>query len=309
MSEENKENLNNEENNENLNEELDNTPETEETAEPIEEKTVEEPVGEIPAEEAPVEEETAEEPTEAAEEIPEPDEVDPNEMESDDIEPDESFEELQEQPKKSNAKVGIIAAVAAVVIIVAAVLFVMFSKGLFNKYNRMGYIDVSGRTIAEVADSAGYELADFLEMNGLPADMPGNTYESAALYNMPVKNIAQMYGMTFDDMKTMFKWGDDITEDTAWGIAEGEIKVADYVGEENVDDFKQQYGFGDEVTGETQWKEIRNTLDQKSRDDRLASEKAAKDAEKATDAPAEDTADAADATDAPAEATDAPAAE
>lgn len=299
-----------EENKENLNEELDNTPETEETAEPIEEETVEEPAEEIPAEEEPVEKETVDEPTEAAEETPEFVEADPNEIESDDIEPDESFEKLPEQPKKSNAKVGIIAAIAAVVIIAAAVLFVMFSKGLFNKYNRMGYIDVSGRTIAEVADSAGYELPDFLETMGLPADMPGNTYESAAMYNIPVKNIAQMYGMTFDDMKTMFKWGDDITEDTAWGIAEGEVKVADYVGEENVDDFKQQYGFGDEVTGETLWKEIRNTIDQQSRDDRLASEKAAKDAEKATDAPVDDTADATDApADDTAEATEASAAE
>lgn len=303
-----------EENKENLNEELNNVPETEEigdeTTETADEETVEltsdnaDETAQAAEPTADEEEEITPAKSDDADAAAEETELD----ESGAIEPDESFEVSEEQPKKSNAKVGIIAVIAAVVIILAAVLFVMFSKGLFNKYNRMGYIDVSGRTVAEIADASGYELADFLEMNGLPADMPGNTYESAALYNMPVKNIAQMYGMTFDDMKTMFKWGDDITEDTTWGIAEGEIKVSDYVGEENIDDFKQQYGFGDEVTGETQWKEIRNTLDQKSRDDRIASEKAAKEAEKATEAPADDTEQA---TEAPAEgeATDAPAAE
>lgn len=214
--------------------------------------------------------------------------------------------EVVEEKKSKNGL--IIGAVVAVLVIAAAIIIaVLFGKNLFNKYNRMGYIDVSGRTIAEIADESGYELADFLAEYELPADMPGSTSESAAYYMIPAKNVASMYGMTFEQMKEMLKWGDEITEDTPWGEAEGETAVADYIGTENLDQFKEQYGFGDEVTGETKWKEVRNVLDQKSRDARI-------EAEKATEAPAEETATvepaAEEATDAPAEsaATDAPAA-
>ena len=193
---------------------------------------------------------------------------------------DEAVEFTEEVKKsKTGLVVGIIVAVLVVII---AILAVLFGKNLFNKYNRMGYIDVSGKTIAEIADQSGYELADFLSEYGLPADMPGNTSESAAYYMIPVKNIAQMYGMDFAQMKEYFGLGDEITEDTPWGEAEGEVTVGKYVGEENIDQFKEQYGFGDEVTAETKWKEIRNKIDQQARDERIAAEKAAK------EAPAED---------------------
>ena len=58
--------------------------------------------------------------------------------------------------------------VAAVVLIAIIVLGIIFCPRIFNKYNRSGYIDVSGRTIAEVADNSGMELEDFLESFGLP---------------------------------------------------------------------------------------------------------------------------------------------
>ena len=97
---------------------------------------------------------------------------------------------------------------------------------------------------------------------------------------------------------------------TTWGVAEGETTVGSYIGEDNLDEFKKQYGFGDEVTAETKMKEIRNAMDQQSRDARIASEKAQKEAEKATDAPADATAtdDAGAAADTTT-ATDAPAAD
>ena len=91
--------------------------------------------------------------------------------------------------------------------------------------------------------------------------MPANTQESAAYYAMPVKNIAQMYGMTFDDMKELLGFDDSVTEDTAWGKAEGEVTLEKYIGEDNFDAFKERYGFGDEITLETKWKEVRKTVD------------------------------------------------
>lgn len=273
-----------EENKESLNEELENTTEVNT------DYNVEEAVTKA----ADTVEEAVEEAVEESTEVEADAESSADEAVADDTIEAETIDEIQAADdngeinnKKSNKTVGIAVAAAAVVVIIAAVLFVMFSKGLFNKYNRMGYVDVSGITIAEIADESGYELADFLEMNGLPADMPGNTYESVAYYNIPVKNAVQMYGMDFETMKEMFEWGDDITEDSTWGEAEGEIALKNYVGEENLEEFKEQYGLSDEVNGDTKMKEIRNTIDQKSRDDRIASKKAAKNTESATDAPAE----------------------
>ncbi len=292
MSEENKENLN------------ENVQETEQN------ETVEETVEET----ADVEnEETANETSEDAENVvSDPEEKvqetasDTTDTAADSIEGAEAIDgepvsdgieaaEVQKKPK-TGLIVGIV--IAAVVVAAAIILAVVFGKNLFNKYNRMGYVDVSGRTIAQIADESGYELADFLAQYDLPADMPGSTFESAAYYNIPCKKIAEMYGMDFANLKEMLKLGDDITEDTTWGVAEGETTVGSYVGEDNLDEFKKQYGFGDEVTAETKMKEIRKAMDQQSRDARIASEKAQKEAEQATDAPADAT-----ATDAPADAT------
>ena len=147
-----------------------------------------------------------------------------------------------------------------------------YYKTLHNPYNYMGYIDVSGRTLVQVANDSGYGLADLIAQYNLPADMPGSTSESSAYYNIPCKKIAEMYGMDFAALKEMLKLGDDITEDTTWGVAEGETTVGSYVGEDSLGEFKKQYGFGDEVTAETKMKEVRNAMDQQSRDARIAEE-------------------------------------
>ena len=304
MSEENKENLN----------ENENVQETEQND--VVEETVEE-AADVENEETA--NETAEEVEDAATDSEEVQETvsDTTDTFADSIEGAEAIDgepisdgiEAAEVQKKS--KTGLIVGIVIAVVVVAAaiILAVVFGKNLFNKYNRMGYVDVSGRTIAQIADESGYELADFLAQYDLPADMPGSTFESAAYYNIPCSKIAEMYGMDFATLKEMLKLGDDITEDTTWGVAEGETTVGSYVGEDNLDEFKKQYGFGDEVTAETKMKEIRNAMDQQSRDARIASEKAQKEAEKATDAPADATAtdDAGAAADTA--ATDAPAAD
>ena len=216
---------------------------------------------------------------------------------------------IEAAPQAKKPKTGLIVGIIIAVIVIAAVIVLAFGfgKNLFNKYNRMGYVDVSGRTIAEIADESGYELADFLAVYDLPADMPGSTSESAAYYNIPCSKIAEMYGMDFATLKEMLQWGDDITEETTWGVAEGETTIAAYVGEDNIESFKEQYGFGDEVTGETQWKEVRNIIDQQMRDARIAEEQAVEEAANATEEPAAEEATAEPAADT-AEATEAPAA-
>ena len=85
----------------------------------------------------------------------------------------------------------------------------------------------------------------------------------------------------------------------------GQVKLGDYVGEDNLAEFKETYGFGDDITADTLWKDVRQTVDEKSRQQRIESEKAEKESDKnkdidsaeSTEAPAET--ESADATEAP----------
>lgn len=129
------------------------------------------------------------------------------------------------------------------------------------KYGDPQYIDMQGITVKELAEESGTELDVFLESYGLPEDMPACISASEAYYMIPVKNIAEIYNITFSELKELMGWGDDITEEMPWGEAQGETTVGNYVGEENISSFKSKYGFGDDVTSSTKWKEIRDTVD------------------------------------------------
>lgn len=236
-----------------------------EAAEEAAEESVEEATEEIveDVEEADdVAEEVLEEAAEEVEEVLEDDDVT--------IVFDETLEPTEVKAKGKAGKIVAIAVVA--VIVVAAVVLGLFKVLNRNPYNEMGYVNVSGRTIAEVAEDAGVELDQFLANYGLPADMPANTEEAAAYYNIPVKYIAEMYGMDVVSLKEMLGLGDDVTEDTPWGIAEGKSPLSKYVGEDNLESFKAEYGLGDDVTGDTLWGEIRNIVDSKTLADREAQE-------------------------------------
>lgn len=235
---------------------------------------------------------------------------------------------------KKNKKLKIIGIIAGIVIIVGGIAASGFvSRGddggirfntysgwlpkVVNKYNHMGYIDVTGNTIGDIAESMGMHVNDFKEQFGLPEDMPASTTEMVAMYTMPAKNYGQMYGLDFATMKDLLhipdttEDGEEITEDTPWGVVQGEVSIADYVGDtgdgQAVESFKEEMGLGDEVTGETKWKEVRNTVDEKQRQAAIESKKASEESEEA-DIAADDTTGADDAADADAAADGADAA-
>lgn len=270
--------------------------ETQPSSEEVVQETVEEAV-----EEAIEAADTDEEAAEAAEETIEAAEAVENETEIV-FDAEAAVAEANTDKKQLPATKIVIGAIAVLVVAAIIVLAVIFMPRIFNKYNRAGYVDVSGRTIAEVAESAGLSLEDFLDSYGLPSDMPANTSESAAYYNIPMSRMAAMYGMDFDTLKSTLELPDTITEDTTWGEAEGEARLSVYVGEDNLESFKEQYNLGDEITGDTQWKEIRNIVDEFNRQQRIDAEKAEQEAaeesetEEATEAPTEEAA----ATEAPA---------
>ena len=181
-----------------------------------------------------------------------------------------------DEPAKKGGAGKVVAIVIVIVAILAAAGFGIFKYVTRNPYNELGYINVSGRTIGEVAQQAGYEtVAEFLAEYSLPADMPEDTHESAAYYCIPIRKIAEMYGMDVAQLKELLGLGEDVTEETPWGEAEGKATLGKYIGEENLEAFKAQYGLGEDVTAETLWGDIRNIVDQKSLDKQKEAEQAA----------------------------------
>lgn len=177
----------------------------------------------------------------------------------------------------SKRKNIITASAAGAVIIVLVIIAVLYNMDVFetNKYNKMGYINISGKSLSDLADTAGIGLDEFKAQYELPEDMTGDTDEAAAFYNMPARKIAEMYGMDFEMIKESLQLPDTVNENTPWGEAEGEALLKYYVGEDSIDSFKEEYGFGDEVTGDTKWKDVRNTVDKAMLEDRKKQEKEA----------------------------------
>ena len=252
------------------NKNYENTEETvEETAEEIVEETAAEETAEIAEE--PVSEETAEPMEEeyAAEPTAEPEEI------------------------KKGSKVGVILAVCAAVIVIAAAVVTQGDKyyGMFtaNKYNR-GFINVSGMTIKDVLN--GSDKAEFLKEYGMPEDMPENTYIEAVQYRMPLSKMAEMYGMDVEQLKTELDLDASVTGETPIGEIEDNMTLEDRVGAEQFEQFKTYYGLGDDVTLQTKWKDVKQTVnkaDKKKNDEKKNSTDASADAsaDKSSDASAE----------------------
>lgn len=235
------------------------------------EETVEEVVENV------VEEDATADAIETAEEVVE--DVFDEAFEGEDIPVDaEQIVDFVEEVKTKGGAGKVVAIVVVVVAILAAAGFGVFKYLTRNPYNEMGYVNISGRTIEDVATSAGVTLDEFLAEYGLPADMPADTEETAAFYSIPTSKVAEMYGMDMATLKEMLGLGDDITENTPWGEAEGKSPLGKYIGEANLEQFKEMYGFGEEITAETTWGEIRNIV---AKQDMEAQKKAEEEAKKA----------------------------
>lgn len=140
-----------------------------------------------------------------------------------------------------------------------------------NPYND-AYIDISGRTIGEVAESVDMTLEDFLADYSLPADMPADTTETAAYNMIPLWKQAEIYGMTVDELKSTLDLPDTVTADTPWGQALDEAPLGSYVGTgEQLEQFKEYFNLDSSVNENTKWKEIRFIVEEKNRQEYLAS--------------------------------------
>lgn len=196
--------------------------------------------------------------------------------------------EITEGPRKN---IGAIAGGIAAIII--ALVAILWYAGIINPYE-IGYVDVSGVTLEELADESGYSLKEYKKVNGLSWLMPKSTNENAVKNNIKVKTTIAQSGMAFEDFKEYYGWGDNITENSTVGKALGETKLSVILGTKDMEEdmanqtltsFKEFYGFGDEVTLDTLYKDVRVAIDKKTRETRIEQEK---EAEKADDEESED---------------------
>ena len=199
---------------------------------------------------------------------------------------------------KPMSKAAIAAIVVCAVIIVAllATVYIKFFA-IGNKYTK-DYLDIDGRTAADIADSMGMEYEEFLEYYGLPKDLPKDTNANATEYTIPVGKYVELTGSDFAYVKELLGWDDSITEDMTWGEAIDQTKLTYYVGEDQLESFKAYYELDDSITGENTWGDIRHQYELKMRqsyEEQKAAEESegenAEQAEEAADGEAEKTED------------------
>lgn len=262
----------------------------EETAEAAEE-TVEEAAEEL-TEAAEATEEAVEEAAEAAEEAVEA--VDEEVEEADEISAEEemsepvaeenpvgySTDEVSDTPQKAKkSTIGIISVVALIIVAIAVVanMFFMNNKSKGSKYDG-NYLDIDGTTAASIADRQGMEYADFLEMYGLPEDLPGETNGNATENLIPLGKYAELMGTDLDTLREQMGWDETFTAETTIGEARDKTTLAKLVGEESLDQFKEAYELDDSVNGETFFGDVRPQLEQREKQRYDEQQKAAEEA-------------------------------
>ena len=134
----------------------------------------------------------------------------------------------------------------------AAVMAMTASINVLADYDK-NYLDITGRSVGQVADSQGYEFDEFKAMVGLPDEIPSTESEAVAQNNLPAEVYAQMIGSNFQLLKEAYGWGDEITPQTPIGRAIDVTPLSKYIGMDSLEAFKTEYGLGEEVTGDTLW--------------------------------------------------------
>lgn len=199
----------------------------------------------------------------------------------------ETEDDISEEKNRRSLWIMVPVIVALVVAVGALAVMGLRALGVINPYEK-DYIDVTGRTAADIAKEKSYKYEKFLKEYGLPDDMPKSTSERAVYYNIPVKKyVEKTPGVeSFEQLKADMGWDDTITEDTTMGEALDVTKLSYYVGDDQLERFKALYELSEEVTGDTLYGEVRNIVDTKEKEFRQAEAAAATEIPAETAAPA-----------------------
>ena len=143
-----------------------------------------------------------------------------------------------------------------------------------NRYNTLGYTNVSGMSIADEAEQARMTMEQYRETFNIPENMPDDTYMEVAYNFQPVKDVATSYELTYEGLKEMYSFPEyierksgekiPVTEDLPWGVVCDELTIEGL--KMDLDALRKAYGFGEEVTEKTKWKEIRPDVEKKKQE-------------------------------------------
>ena len=198
---------------------------------------------------------------------------DADEIASEDIEADHEYVIEQSQGEKISAEANdpepkkhtetaAVAVITAMITAVVAVFCTLVAVGklpqVYNKYNKG--INVTGRTINDIAKEKGITPAEILRRYGLPADMPKETTEASVYYRKTLGEIADMNGVSIDWLKEKLELGEEVTEDANWVGIEDELTLGLYIVEADFDSFKEEYGLGNSVAPDTKFKKVRSKV-------------------------------------------------
>lgn len=132
----------------------------------------------------------------------------------------------------------------------------------YNKYNEEPYVNMYNLTVGEVAELLGVTLEEFKEFYGLPEDMPADTNETAAYYNLTLENYASMQDLQVDELINQLKemTGMEVDANTLYKDAESLLTVKDLLGGDTIEEFREYYGVGEEITEDTLFSKVNNIV-------------------------------------------------
>ena len=151
-------------------------------------------------------------------------------------------------------------------LIAAAAVFMIFTAAVsaeYNKYNEESYVNVSNKTLGDVAEVFQVTADEFKAEFGLPEDMPADTNEAAAYYHLTVGGYAKYVGRDVDEVISeisSMSGGAAVDKDMSFADAENNILLVKYFEPMTIEELKREYGFGDEVNENTRYGEVRNTI-------------------------------------------------
>lgn len=118
-------------------------------------------------------------------------------------------------------------------------------------------------TVEYLAKQSEMTVEDYLAQYGLSVGeaVTAETTETEMLNNMTIENYANYNGQNADEMITGTGLQDKVTKDTLWKDFLPQVPTVSVIGEETFNQFKTQFGFGDEVTADMPWGEFEKLME------------------------------------------------
>lgn len=147
---------------------------------------------------------------------------------------------------------------------------------LITSSDGLPYVDFyEGRTLEQQLAKIGMTPKAFSEQTGLDYDEYKDKPYVLADNSISVGKVASINGMSLEDLRQVFGFGENVSSIDTWGEALGEITLRTYIekltniglygvkADEVFDEFKEYYGLGEEYSLETEYRFVRVIMDSK----------------------------------------------